>query len=60
MKSFVIKVTKKEIKDTAKEEGYSFTEEQIQECMEALECSTLEFINDEIRNIFFNVKYGNK
>jgi hypothetical protein len=55
MKSFVIKVTKKEIKDTAKEEGYSFTEEQIQECMEALECSTLEFISNEIRDIFFNV-----
>jgi hypothetical protein len=55
MKSFTIKVTQKEIEETAREENYSFSAEQIQECMEKLEDSTLEFIGNEIRDIFFNV-----
>jgi PP-loop superfamily ATP-utilizing enzyme len=55
MKHFTIKVTKKEIMETAKEENYSFSDEQIQECMEKLENSTLEFVGNEIRSIFWNM-----
>jgi hypothetical protein len=55
MKSFRITITQKEIEETAKEEGYSFSGSKIQECMEKLEDSTLEFIGNEIRDIFFNV-----